>query len=239
MSLSTNRYRMSSGKVGSKGAKRARTNATTSSKVTTSYQNPNWKDTVYFGLQFPKKVIMKQKYVNKTTHSSGAGARVNTGYRMNGIYDPEVGVGDHQPLYFDQLMAVYNHYVVLAAKVTFEVFPYDGNLVPLTCVAFLNDDATVTPSFESTGEQSGAQIGTVDHSSPKKFTLYYSASRVFGPNPVANSNLRGSSTADPSEAYNAYICTEAADTVTAYNTAITTVIEYTVCYFELRDITGS
>jgi len=198
-----------------------------------------WKPTVTMGLGFPKKVITTLKYFNKEVISHASGQRVNLGYNLTSIFDPEIAVGGRKPLYSDQYFAIYNHYVVLGAKIKFDMFPYDGNLAPLNAVVWYNDDSTVVPSYEATPEQSGAKTVVIDHSRPMSKTLTYSARKTFGSSVLANANLRGSSTTNPNEAYTAYVSTEAVDLVTPYNVAVATSIEYVVCFFELKDIASS
>lgn len=41
-------------------------------------------------------------------------------YSLNNIYDPDQATGGHQPMFFDQLSAVYGRYVVLGAKIVAE-----------------------------------------------------------------------------------------------------------------------
>lgn len=48
-------------------------------------------------------------------------------FSANGLYDPNITGGGHQPLGFDQVMPMYDHYTVIASKIT---------------VTFFNDDAT-------------------------------------------------------------------------------------------------
>lgn len=52
--------------------------------------------------------------------ASVAGAKV---FSANGLYDPDVtGVG-HQPRGFDQMMAMYDHFVVIGAKIKVQFWP--------------------------------------------------------------------------------------------------------------------
>jgi len=75
----------------------------------------------HFGDQ-PMKKYAKLKYV---VHTNGAGSGVNAAvsyqYRANGMFDPEVAMGGHQPYGFDQLMAQYEHYTVLKSTIELEI----------------------------------------------------------------------------------------------------------------------
>ena len=70
---------------------------------------------------FPQKIRRRLTYVEPgVTVVSGAGIGVSGGYvfSCNGLYDPNyTGGGTHQPLTFDQLMLMYNHYTVHSATI--------------------------------------------------------------------------------------------------------------------------
>lgn len=48
----------------------------------------------------------------------GGGGLLSWIYTANGLYDPDVGGTGHQPSGFDQLMLMYDHYCVIACKIT-------------------------------------------------------------------------------------------------------------------------
>jgi hypothetical protein len=67
------------------------------------------------------------------------GAPTNYIYSCNNLYDPNVtGVG-HQPRGFDQLMALYDHFVVISAVA--EVTFYNGTALPMVCGLMIDDNA--------------------------------------------------------------------------------------------------
>lgn len=64
---------------------------------------------------------------NISLNPPGAGQMAQYFFSANGLYDPNfTGVG-HQPLGFDQIMIMYDHYTVIASKIT---------------VTFINEDST-------------------------------------------------------------------------------------------------
>lgn len=48
-------------------------------------------------------------------------------FSANGLYDPNVTGGGHQPLGFDQIMPMYDHYTVIASKITITFFNDDSS----------------------------------------------------------------------------------------------------------------
>jgi len=76
----------------------------------------------------PLRKFAKLKYVcHQNSTSIGANSVVVYEYRANGMYDPEVAVGGHQPYGFDQLMAQYEQFTVYKAKITAEMVQVTTN----------------------------------------------------------------------------------------------------------------
>lgn len=72
----------------------------------------------------PKTILPSQfqkvtfRYFDSPVLNAAAGATAVHIYRTNGLFDPDLtGVG-HQPRGFDQLMPLYDNYVVIGAKIT-------------------------------------------------------------------------------------------------------------------------
>ncbi len=75
-----------------------------------------------------RHVSMSQRMIAKTctrtliyseyTNIDNAGDAVSSVYRCNDLFDPTVAVGGHQPLGFDQMMTLYNKFVVLRSSIT-------------------------------------------------------------------------------------------------------------------------
>ena len=68
---------------------------------------------------FPNTKTLNLRYVENFTLNPGVlGATVNV-FSMNGLFDPNItGIG-HQPMYFDNYMAIYGRYRVNRAYITF------------------------------------------------------------------------------------------------------------------------
>ncbi len=75
-----------------------------------------------------------------------------TNFRANSLYDPDAtGIG-HQPLFFDQLSALYAHYRVTALRYSVKFFAPDENTnAYLTCYVLVRN-GTYTPSLPTMPE---------------------------------------------------------------------------------------
>lgn len=94
----------------------------------------------YGGL--PKTIKIQSRYTEFTSLSPTAGLMASYVYSANGIYDPNITGGGHQTMYFDQLMALYDHYVVIGSKVTVRFVNTNASIAVIAGVR-LTDSATL------------------------------------------------------------------------------------------------
>ena len=94
-------------------------------------------------LGFPKSKKVRLRYV-QTFSLDAPGSGIATRYfRANGMFDPDASVGGHQPLYFDQYMAGYDHYTVIGSKI--KVTPSNAStadIVPVYYGVIIDDDSS-------------------------------------------------------------------------------------------------
>jgi len=97
---------------------------------------------------FPSRMSATLKYVEFFTLDPGS-ANDRYVFSLNGLYDPNITGGGHQPSNFDLLMQVYNRYVVHTTKCTMAV----DNTGP-------NQDASETGLYGFLISQTGTDIGS-------------------------------------------------------------------------------
>jgi len=73
--------------------------------------------TLSTGGGFPEKMITTLRYVETLTLTTGSTVASKI-FRLNSCFDPNYSDTGHQPLYYDQLQAIYGRYQVLGAKMT-------------------------------------------------------------------------------------------------------------------------
>lgn len=140
-------------------------------------------------------------------------------------------------MYFDNVMAIYNHYVVLESRFKVSVAPSAaGSTDGGTFVVYLNDDTTVVPtSIDGCAEQSSSSNVKISAVQDFPISTYcsYSATKVFGPNPIQNVELKGDSGSNCADTV-AYTLAYAANNGNgAVNVLIE--IEYLATFFEVKD----
>lgn len=72
---------------------------------------------------YPKSRLVRLRYTECFTLNPASGALDVHYYSANGMYDPTVAFGGHQPRGFDQQMLGYEHYTVIGSKATVTIQP--------------------------------------------------------------------------------------------------------------------
>lgn len=190
---------------------------------------------------FPPTMQFKHKYFASVS-TTGSGTQQYR-FRANGMYDPDQTGTGLQPLYFDQMSAIYNHFTVIASHIKVTSIPAGTTVEdPFRIALWINDDTTTTPTdFRNLVEQTSAVTSLTTGLNPTPVTLerWWNLSRCFGGR-VGESRFTGSGSADPTEQSIFEIAVIAMDggvsNVTVYHDVE---IEYTVVWSELKDIAGS
>lgn len=201
-------------------------------------------NTVTLGKGFPRKVVCTHKYVDVITMTGTAGAVATRQFVCNGMYDPDyTGVG-HQPMYFDQLSAIYNHYTVIGSKIKVKtVNIYGAASSPAYYFTLCqNDDGTITYNtlinlFEKS--DGTCKLVTASSTSTPASVNKWSAKKMFGGSILANDRLQGDIGANPAEITNWVVSIAAVDGVSTVTTSFLIEIEYIAVWEELKDVASS
>lgn len=202
------------------------------------------KKMLVLGRGFPKKMMVTHRYCDQITLTSTAGVMATYQWKCNGMYDPNATGGGHQPLLFDQLTPLYNHYQVVGSKMKIRIVPHTSNTVTSNFACFVNDDtAFENTGIDGTAEQVGATatlIGTVAGGNrPITKTLFWSSKKYFGTKELENSRLQGTSSTDPTELSFYSLCLQAFDQTNSCQLQIFVEIDYTAIWTELKDVDQS
>lgn len=163
-------------------------------------------------------------------------------FSANGIYDPDFTGTGHQPSGFDQLIAMYDHFVVIGAKaiVTFvNSDTSDSMICGIDVRDSINAESDVRVVIES-GTAKYVNLSPRD-AGTNQATVTYSVNpaRFLGRSkPLSDPNLKGSASANPVEQCYFHMFNANLDDQGTQGTPVTAnvVIEYQVMFIEPKPV---
>lgn len=194
-----------------------------------------------FGKQpFPKQLFNTVRYCETVNLSLGGTGQGYYLYSCNGLYDPNVSGTGHQPMYFDQLMAVYDHYTVLKSRLKLTVVG-TGNYPVITSLGQDDDTTLNVASAYETWERPTYRTKVVNTfvEQDKPSWSFWDAKKVFGGDPQAQDSLQGNSGANPSEQTYFVVYMDGGITGASGTVTILVEIDYSVVWDELKSMAGS
>lgn len=192
---------------------------------------------------FPKQIQIKHRYVEANIITTGLGTVGTLQFSVNGMFDPTTAAGGHQPMYFDQANAIYNHYTVLSSKISVQ-FNVEGATPPsVICGVYIEDDNTITPggSAAMCEQPSAAYHLTVSGraDTPLLIQKSWSAKEAFGGDIMDNDDLKGDSGNNPVEQQFFTVFAQDAASGAVTNVRLLVTIEYLAVWDELKNLASS
>lgn len=198
---------------------------------------------VQYKTGFPKQLAMTHKYTFSARLSWVAPAS-NVDYipiGVNCLYDPYLNLGGAQPLYFDQMAGIYNHYTVMKSRIKATVVP--NTIEPFVAGFTIDDDSTPSVTALDVVTQQPSAVYAISQRDAQVLTVYKSwdCKSVFGPNPMDNDKLRGNVGANPEEIQAFILFVRAVNAATAITTYfdVYVTVEFDTVWNELKVMTGS
>lgn len=184
------------------------------------------------------KLKANMVYSDTMTLNPGlAGAAAGYNFSCNGLYDPNItGIG-HQPRGFDQLMLLYDHYVVIASKITITAANSDTGNSNMFAV-LVRDSPTLMVDPNDIMENRFVRYSVLSSEgsgdNTKSITLRVNPNKFLGRSkPLADDQLKGNDSANPVEQcyfqVYAYPTPAGTDTTSVYCQVR---IEYTAIFIE-------
>jgi len=226
-------------------AKRARTSTTVRSRTAPSRNKSRvsliTRQPRGFNAGFPPQLRLRHKYVEaEITFASTTGSVASYLFSCNGMYDPNITSTGHQPVYFDQTSAIYNHYTVVRSFIRVK-FTHGSGASPYLLGLAIDDDTSPASTVNTFAEQSTATMTPVNGGITTPYTVLtksWDAVKYFGPNPMANDSLQGSGSANPSE-QSYYAIQLKAQGAGSISGQLTVEIWYDAIWDELTTVAGS
>lgn len=191
---------------------------------------------------FPERTLAKLIYCESVQVADAIAPMRNYFFSCNNIYDPNGSGGGHQPYGHDTYATIYNHYTVIKSKITFIIAQNTAVLQSMTFGGTITDDATVNPGFDNWLERPGVKSKQLQHNAGPGYlpiTLYWDRAKRF-PRDDTTYSLSGVMGASPAEQEFFEIDWQTAASGLATGLVFVNVkIEYTVEFYELKDLGGS
>lgn len=203
------------------------------------------KTSVTIGDGFPKMVKTKLHYCDNFILTAIASGTTGTQqFIINGLYDFDFTGTGHQPYYFDQYMAIYDHYHVIGAKITVDFI--NTSTTPIVVGGYINDDTAVSVgTLSAFQEQPFSKYAVLPPASACLTTTLswnWSAAQFFTGRKetiLADTELQGTAAANPIE--NSVLCLYYRNTDITLPTSVSYTVkaEFIACFHELKDVTQS
>jgi len=160
--------------------------------------------------------------------------------RANGMFDPNYTYTGHKPLYYDQLAAIYNHWIVMRSRIKISFATNSATTAACTATVYLDDDPTFVSDAVSAAERPGAHSRTTKPSADGAIVVWnsYDATKIFGQGILSTDNLHGSVAADPAE-QSYYACSFFDHSLGSYDCIAMVEMQFDCVWDELRTIAAS
>lgn len=176
---------------------------------------------------------------NFITLNPGIGGTAATHvFSANGLYDPDITGTGHQPIGFDQLMALYDHYTVIGAKIRC-YFNNKDTSNPQFGAVIVRDSNTPTADTRQIVENGYidmAQLATFGTGGDKgQVATSVDISKYLGrTSALADPQLKGSVTSNPVEEVYFHVTAFSASNVDGGDVTVNCIIDYDVMFHERR-----
>lgn len=187
-----------------RSAKRARKNAKRSKRKSRGIVNYQ----PFYRSLAPRSMKIKLRYTEYIALNPSSGSMTAHRFRANGMHDPNAETGGHQPLGFDQYMALYDHFTVIGSRITVVASVATvstGITIPSIIGINKNDDTNIIESTPQALTETPSSVwdilstGEGSHTN-STLSMTYSAVKDQGVvNPLDNPELKGTASSDPTE----------------------------------------
>lgn len=188
-------------------------------------------------------VFRTRYYEDQLTVDPGLGTANNYVFSANGLYDPNFTGTGHQPIGFDQIMQMYDHYCVIGSRIRVTFHNNDAS-DPCTVGVYVSDTTVSSTDPTQIIENGLGKYKTIEAAkvggSVKTITLGSSTKKRTGTShPLSDPNLKGSASANPSEGHFFHIWAAAPDGSDHATVGISVCIEYIAIMTEPKQLSLS
>jgi hypothetical protein len=191
----------------------------------------------------PSRLHVRLKYVSTDTLTSGVTPGLKV-FSANGLYDPDITGTGHQPRGFDQVIALYDHYVVLSSKCKVH-FSATTNV----CIVGiqLQSSSTAQSDFIDYTEQARCEYSMAPYVAttggvpePREHHMDFHAKEFMSiPDPITATKLQGTILANPADQAYYHVFVQHTDGSTSAGTVAVTELIFDAVFFEPVPVASS
>lgn len=195
------------------------------------------------GYGFPDRIETRLRYDQVGNMTSTVGSIGKQVFRMNSLFDPDFTGAGHQPLYYDQLSAIYNQYAVIKSHITVTFTCKETATVPFIIGLVGDDDGTTAATFSTLQEKSHGRSKVLGlpngGSNVLTMTDKFNCQKMLTIDPYASETYKTLTSANPAEGWFSQVWCISADGATTQALYYKAEIIYTALFTELTDVTQS
>ena len=191
-----------------------------------------------------KSFKAKTRYVETRIEINGGigGTPATHVFSMNGLYDPDITGSGHQPIGFDEMMLMYDHYCVIGARARV-TFSNNDTTNSQIVILQLKDEATLssnTSEMIENGMSRWTELGPRGSSKDTRtLSINCSPSRFFGRKVLQGDKYQGDNGSNPSDQVYLHITVEPSVSADLGAVRGTVELEYIVVYTEPKQLAQS
>lgn len=188
-----------------------------------------------------KTFLLKTRYVEPDGSLTPAVSPVSAIYSINGLFDPNISGVGHQPLGFDQIMPLYDHYTVIGAKIrcTVSNTSPDQNVLAVLQIKDNNAASNLLGDIMENGQNKYAMLTpSVGGRSTHVLNIGVNLSKFLGRKVMTEDDCRGTFTTNPIEGVFAHLHLQTPSGAAALVTYIME-IDYVAVLTEPKQLLGS
>jgi len=191
----------------------------------------------------PKKFVTKLVYSDSFTLNPASASVANHVFTANGLFDPNITGAGHQPRGFDQIMTMFDHYVVIGSKMVAR-FSNPNNSQAIFGGIVLRDSQDITTNvrdWEENGYVRTVMVSSSNGTGGSTLTYACNPSKFLGRSkPLSDSQLKGSVISNPTEQAYFHVGSWPIDAASDLSVlACNITIEYIVAFIEPKNPTIS
>lgn len=156
-------------------------------------------------------------------------------FSANGLYDPNITGTGHQPLGYDQMMLMYDHYTVIGAKITVTFINIDATY-PMIVGIKTSDDAQSAQNLSQVIENGNCVYTTIGSYKTDQSIVTLTKKiglKKFFKKPIVDDTFSGSVNSNPVEqAYFSIFCANSTDTYDGGGVRINVRVDYITLFRE-------